>query len=352
MLRSRSIGRCLLASVAMIGIGGSVYAQGSAEPNTVEQYQGRAKNEAGLDWSGTLLRLCIPPAPVDADPAAEAAAKADPTNGQGTNGRPIPPRETWYASPAKVFDNLYWVGDQEVSSWALVDAKTKGIILIDNPQEFAHQAEVLDGFRKLGLDPKNVKYIILSHSHGIGDHDGSARWFQDNVPGVHVIMGAPDWAAMAAGMRGGYFKWGKPKHDMDAVDGQKVTVGDTTVTLYATPGHTPGTFSMIFNVSDHGKPATVAYTGGTAINFAGSPAYYDTYISSVAKMGKIAADAHASIFMSNHSEFDNAYYRSRAALARGPEDTNPFVIGEQGVQAYYKMAGDCAHADALRMKQS
>ena len=38
MLRSRSIGRCLLASVAMIAMGGSVYAQGSAEPKTVEQY--------------------------------------------------------------------------------------------------------------------------------------------------------------------------------------------------------------------------------------------------------------------------------------------------------------------------
>ena len=37
----------------------------------------------------------------------------------------------------------------------------------------------------------------------------------------------------------------KPTRDMVATDGQKLTLGDTTVTLYITPGHTPGTLSVL-----------------------------------------------------------------------------------------------------------
>ena len=32
----------------------------------------------------------------------------------------------------------------------------------------------------------------------------------------------------------------KPARDMVATDGQKLTLGDTTLTMYITPGHTPG----------------------------------------------------------------------------------------------------------------
>ncbi|MEP7309599.1 MAG: hypothetical protein ABJA98_29175 [Acidobacteriota bacterium] len=30
-----------------------------------------------------------------------------------------PERATWYASPYKVFDNFYWLGTRQPSSWAL-----------------------------------------------------------------------------------------------------------------------------------------------------------------------------------------------------------------------------------------
>jgi metallo-beta-lactamase class B len=37
----------------------------------------------------------------------------------------------------------------------------------------------------------------------------------------------------------------KPKKDMVAIDGQKLTLGDVTITFYVTPGQTTGTLSMI-----------------------------------------------------------------------------------------------------------
>src|SRR5207247_10734971 len=39
----------------------------------------------------------------------------------------------------------------------------------------------------------------------------------------------------------------KPKKDTVMADGQKVTLGDVTVTLYVTPGNSPGTLSMIIS---------------------------------------------------------------------------------------------------------
>ena len=54
---------------------------------------------------------------------------------------------------------------------------------------------------------------------------------------------------------------------MVATDGEKLTLGDTTLTLYLTPGHTLGTISTIIPVKDHGTPHVVAEWGGTAFNW-------------------------------------------------------------------------------------
>ena len=58
----------------------------------------------------------------------------------------------------------------------------------------------------------------------------------------------------------------KPKRDIEATDGQKLTLGDTTVTLYITPGHTPGTISSVFPVKDNGTPHVAALWGGVGLN--------------------------------------------------------------------------------------
>ena len=54
-------------------------------------------------------------------------------------------------------------------------------------------------------------------------------------------MSAEDWDVLDRTRTGT-----KPKRDMVATDGQKLTLGDTTVTMYFTPGHTPGTISSVF----------------------------------------------------------------------------------------------------------
>jgi metallo-beta-lactamase class B len=330
------LSRVFILVTCLIVARGAAQAQVPTNPqDAIDTHLANAKTAAGLEWSGTFMRLCVDPAPGRPAPAGGAAAPS--------SNPPPPPRSAWYAQPARVFDNLYFLGTRIHSAWALTS--DAGIIVIDTLQSYSSEEEMLGGMKKLGLDASKIKYVLLSHSHGIGDHDGGARLIQDKVPGVRLVMGASDWDAMERGTRG--YPGGKPKRDVDATDGQKITVGDISVTVVTIPGHTAGTLAYVFDVKDHGRPVTVAYIGGTAINFAGEPGYYDTYIASQRKIAKAAANA--SVFLSNHTEFDNAYFLSRAAVARPDrEEPNPFIVGKDAVQSYFRMTEECAAADKIR----
>src|SRR6516165_3697056 len=206
-------------------------------PRNVESLVAEAKIAAGLEWPGTFMRLCIPPPP--------AAAGGAPAATGGRAGGP--PRDTWHAEPAKVADNLYFLGTKIHSAWALVGSD--GIIVLEALFDYAAKDEILDGLRKVGLDPGKVKYVILSHAHG--DHDGGAKLLQDAIPGVHLIYGAEDWDSIdKLENRPG----GKPKRDMVGDDGMRISVGDASVRIVKMPGHTPGTLSYLFDVRDNGKP--------------------------------------------------------------------------------------------------
>src|ERR1700733_6686566 len=263
--------------------GASAFAQNV--PDTVDSHLAAARTAAGFDFTGTLARLCVAP------PAVAGLRDAAPG--------PAPARDTWFIEPAKVFDNLYFVGSKIHSSWALTSSQ--GIILIDTLFTYNSEEEIVGGLKKRGLDPAAVKYVIISHSHS--DHVGGAKMMQDRF-GSRIVMGGPDWDSIEKSVNG--YPLGKPKRDIVADDGQKITLGDTTVTIVTTPGHTPGTLSMLFTVKDNGKPLSVAYSGGTAFNFPSTVPNVDTYISSQRKMAAAAAAANATVLMSNHSEFDGA----------------------------------------------
>jgi metallo-beta-lactamase class B len=301
---------------------------------TVDGLIGSAKNAAGLEWSGTFLRLCIPPPPPAQPPAGGA---------RGARGAPpvVPNRETWYAEPAKVADNLYFIGTKIHSAWAIVGSD--GIIILEALFDYAAPDEIIGGMKKVGLDTGKVKYIIISHAHA--DHDGGAKILQDAMPGAHLVYGAADWDTVdkAANHAGG-----KPKHDMVGTDGMKIAVGDTTVQIVTMPGHTPGTLSFLFEVKDNGKPLRIAYVGGTAIPFNGDSGYYDGYLTSSRKMARAAADFGATALLSNHTEFDNAYYKANTAANRKAGEANPFDVGKAAVARYFTVVQDCTTAVMMR----
>jgi metallo-beta-lactamase class B len=317
------------ASVIAVVAGAGLASTQTQPAPTVDGLVSAAKVAAGLEWSGTFLRLCVVPPP--ANPGGGAANRP---------GGP-PAKASWYAEPAKVADNFFFLGTKIHSAWALVGSE--GIIVFEALYDYAAPDEIADGMRKLGLDMNKVKYVVISHAHG--DHDGGARFLQDKMPAAHMIYGGPDWDAVDKSTN---HAGGKPKRDMVGTDGMKLSVGDASLQIVTTPGHTAGTLSFLFEVKDNGRPLRVAYVGGTAIPFDGSAAYYDTYIASVKKMAKAATDFGATALMSNHTEFDNAYYKAHTAADRKPGEPNPFDVGRPAVGRYFTVVEDCATAAKLR----
>jgi metallo-beta-lactamase class B len=104
----------------------------------------------------------------------------------------------------------------------------------------------------------------------------------------------------------------------------------------------------LFEVKDEGKPLRVAYVGGTAIPFNGTAEYYDGYLASSKKVGDAAAAYGANVLLSNHTEFDNAYWKAHLAATRAPGDRNPFDVGADGVAGYFTVVQACASAAKLR----
>ena len=328
-MRSLHTGILLIAAFAMT----NCFVLAQTPPATVDGLLSAAKNAAGLDWPGTFLRLCIPPAPA-APAAARGAAPA-------AAGPRTPARDTWYAEPAKVADNFYFLGTRIHSAWALVGSE--GIIVIEALFDYTTQDEIIGGMKKLGLDTRKIKYVLLSHAHG--DHDGGAKLLQDEIPGVRLVYGAEDWDAIdRTANRAG----GKPKRDISGTDGMKISVGDASVQIVTMPGHTPGTLSFLFEVKDNGKPLRVAYVGGTAIPFNGAAAYYETYLASSKKLADAAATFGATALMSNHTEFDNAYFRAHTAAARKPGVANPYDVGREAVARYFAVVQNCTAAARIR----
>jgi metallo-beta-lactamase class B len=334
------IGLAALLGCAAASLTGSL---AQAPVPTPDSLVAAAKRASGLDFQGTFQRICTAP-----DNLAGGRGPGAGRAGRAAAPRPTPARADWYAAPYKVFDNLYFVGTKIHNSWALTTSQ--GIIIIDTLYDYAAEPEIVEGLTKLGLNPRDVKYVVISHAHG--DHDQGAALLQSRF-GAHVVMGAPDWQATLA--RPASAVGGVPKRGAGDIavgpEGTKLTLGDTSVNVIFTPGHTPGTLSYIFPVKDHGRALTVAYSGGTAFNFPRLAENFAIYEGSQKKMEAAVKAAGATVLLSNHTEFDRAYDRARIAqLPRAAGEANPFEIGAEAVQRYFTLTADCAEAQRLSFK--
>jgi metallo-beta-lactamase class B len=305
-------------------------------PVTPENLVVAAKRAAGADHAGTFLRVCVAPDNVGSGAPRPAAAGAAPP------ARTVPDRATWYARPYKVFDNLYFVGTKIHSAWALTTSD--GIIVIDTLFDYAIEPEIVEGLTKLGLNPRDIKYVVISHAHG--DHDQGAALLQSRY-GAKIVMGTVDWDATL--QRPATAAGGVPTRDVAVgPEGLKLTLGDTTVDIVATPGHTRGTLSYLFPVKDGGRTLTVAYSGGTAFNFPRQAENFAIYRDSARKMQEAARTAGATVLMTNHTEFDRAYDRARLSqLPREAGEKHPYESDAATVQRYFEMQSLCAEAQRL-----
>jgi metallo-beta-lactamase class B len=332
---------CAIAVLTVAGLAArpeSLWENRQAVADTAETHVERARLAAGTDWT-TLFGLCNPPKP---SPAIQNDQASPTPSGP-------PPRSEWYAEPAKVFDNLYFLGDKEdYSAWAVTTSA--GIILIDALWDYSVEDQVAGGLKKLGFDPATLKYVVVSHGHA--DHAGGARFLQERF-GARVIMSDPEWNTLAKNSE----PWPKPTRDLVASDGQKLTLGDTTLTLHVTPGHTPGTISTLIPVRDGGKPHLVAAWGGTAFNFTISPGkdaryWFQTYSQSAQRFRDVVTKAGADALIANHHSLDQSQRKLAALANRKPGTPHPYVVGNDAVRRYLTVADECAKANLIRLGSS
>ena len=316
-MKTTLAGLCVVLSVALAA-------------QTPDDHVARAKVAAGDTYQNLFNFLCAVPAPRAGGPGGGGGAR------RGGGPPPGPPaRSSWYTAPVKVFDNLYFVGQSEYSAWALTTSE--GIILFDTLFDYSVEDEVVAGLKTLGLDPAAIRYAVVSHPHP--DHHGGARLLQDRYK-TRIVMSGPDWDVIDR--LGGT----RPARDLIATDGQRLTLGDTTVTLYVTPGHTPGTLSAVIPVRHGGTPHVAALWGGTGLN--ADRASLEAYVQSARRFDDLARQAGADVILSNHTDWDGSKLHL-PRLAAGAGGPNPYVVGTPAVRRYLEVARECAAARVLRL---
>ena len=261
-----------------------------------------------------------------------------------------PRRQRVPLQPLKVFDNLYFVGTGRVSSWAITTSE--GIILIDALNNNAQAEKYIDkGLRVLGLNPADIKYLIVTHGHG--DHYGGQEYLVSRFK-TRVVMSEIEWQELAKPSQLVFSpRWGAaPKRDIAVKDADTLTLGDTTLKLFVTPSHTPGTLSLMFKVFDKNTAHNVVLWGGTGLNFGPNKPQLLAYSQSAERIREIALENNVDILLSNHPGRDRSKQKMQQLLQRQAKQPHPFVIGKKTVSEGFEVLRDCTLAHALKLEQS
>jgi metallo-beta-lactamase class B len=247
--------------------------------------------------------------------------------------------------PTKIFDNVYVIGRAGTAIYVVTTSA--GILLIDAGYADQVDSILLPGLKKLGLDPANIKYIVVTHGHG--DHFGGAQYLQAQY-GAHVALSAADWDLLEKpGPPGKGTPVTPPKRDVIAVEGQPIALGDEKVTPVFIPGHTPGSLGLIFPVKDAGKIHMAGLYGGTIL----TPGIISTeglhqYLQSINHFAEITRQMKVDVELQNHPLMDGMGEKLAALRARKSGASNPFVVGEATYARFLNVMSECMQAQIAR----
>ena len=205
-------------------------------------------------------------------------------------------RDGWSdpAPPSHVFGNVYMVGTCGIT--ALLVTTSDGHFLIDGATAEAATG-IVDNIRKLGFDPKDVRYILATHEHL--DHVGGIAELK-RITGAKFVTRSAAVAAMASGLP----QSDDPQHDthpafegvkaeMILEDGDDVRVGKQALTMIATSGHSPGGTSWTWKSCEGETCRQIVYAdslnavSADAYRFTDHPAYVATLRASIARISSL-----------------------------------------------------------------
>ena len=187
--------------------------------------------------------------------------------------------------PFRIVGGVYFCGTFQASCH-LIDTGA-GLILIDPGYENTFYL-VIDGIYKLGYRPQDIKFIINTHWHW--DHTEATAALAE-LSGAKTLLGQADLQKAR--------KYFEP--DILVKDGDTLSLGNTTVTFMETPGHTKGTISLFFDVTEQDKVYRVGMFGGAGANTLRKDAFdfegcREAYYASLERLKKETVD----VFIGNH----------------------------------------------------
>lgn len=328
-----------IGSVLSLAVAGMALAQDSP---AVTAHIASARSLAGPEWSRAAGFFCSTEEQVAAMKILPSATSGD-VEGQR-------------AEPMKVFDNLYFVGQKAVTTWALTTSD--GIVLIDAGYPDRFDDTLVAGLTKVGLDPRRIRAALVAHEHA--DHFGGARLLQERF-GTTIYMSRAAWDALepkpgappAAGPDAPPRR-GPASVGSAMTDGQPVTFGDTTIIPFAIPGHTAGSMGFIFPVKDGGRTHMAALFGGSILNpqrrFPAS--LFQEYLKSIQHFADATKRHRVDVELLNHPIMDGLFDRLEKLKVRGPRDPHPLVVGEASYQRFLGVMAACAQAQLARRQPS
>ena len=249
--------------------------------------------------------------------------------------------------PFQIFDNVYYVGNQHVSSYLVTTAA--GLVLIDTMSATVVHS-LLDNVRQLGFDPTDIEYVFITHAHD--DHYGGAARIKAET-GATICMSAPDRAFLEqAGDRADQaeYHWTTnmpPPQDREIVDGEAITVGDSMFKVHVTPGHTPGATSIEYIAYDGDESYRVLTPGGLGLSH--SSEWNEQYIRSYERLKELGP---WDVVLSNHPFMvpGNLFKRMLDEADRAKGDPHPVVQGQAAINEWFdsllKIAREKAKAES------
>jgi len=290
-----------------------------ANSKDAQAHVAAAMKIGGSDMADTTKWFCTATGPQRVALARQAAG--------------LPRLPTVQEGPIKLFDNLYYIGFNDVGAWVV--PTSAGLILFDTLNSTADAMNVIEPeMQKAGLDPSQIKYILLGHGHA--DHFGGASYLQMKYHSK-VLAAMPDWAAIQRGGRGDAVPGLTP--DMDVLDGQKLTLGDTTITLIRLPGHTPGTIGMIVPAKFQGQMHVVAIMSGTQMPTQESfDSFKHVFNDELKKAG-------VQTFLGSHPDIlMNSLTAMEAIREKYPTGNHPLLLSKDHANRYMDIMLECARA--------
>jgi hypothetical protein len=239
------------------------------------------------------------------------------------------------ATPSQLFDNLYYVGKTDVGAWVL--KTSDGLVLFDTLNNADEAANIIvPGMRKLGLDPDQIKVVVLTHFHN--DHTGGMPYFR--AKGVRMMASEVDWGQLG----------GVPNPESVIHDGQVLEFGNTAITLVLIPGHTPGTIAAVFPVFDHGQRHVAALTGG--IGPTGGLDMHQTVITSLAHLATVTKQAGVDVLLDPHEAIvDSTAWGYIMHPAERKPNQNDLIVGAAPFQRFTQMLSTCMQARVVMYQQ-